>query len=85
MNDDFDNAVADRAALRAALAALPPARVYHPCRTCNLPGKLREIIEEDRAGAAPHSFDQLARFLATQGVTLSGAAIQAHFRKGHAK
>jgi hypothetical protein len=77
----MNDALTDREIL-ARLATRAPSR---PCLTCTLPPDLRTILEADRAGAAPHSFDQLSRFLATKGITLSGAALAGHFRKGHAQ
>jgi hypothetical protein len=81
MNDDFDNARTDREALARFTTRLKSV----PCATCTLPEDLRQIIETDRASASPHSFDQLARFLKTRGIELTGGAISAHFRKGHAQ
>ena len=81
MNDAFDNARTDR----EALARFAPRVKSIPCATCTLPEDLRQIIETDRASASPHSFDQLARFLKTHGIELTGGAIAAHFRKGHAQ
>ena len=66
------------------LKDMPTRLKSRPCLTCTLPKDLRQIIESDRTGAVPHSFDQLSRFLATRGITLTGGAIAAHFRKGHA-
>jgi hypothetical protein len=81
MNDAFDNAQTDREALARFATRLTSV----PCATCTLPEDLRQIIETDRASASPHSFDQLSRFLATLGIELTGGAISAHFRKGHAQ
>lgn len=71
--------------LATALAALPSRRTSVPCLTCTLPAEVRKLIEDDRASAAPHSFDQLSRFLATRGIAVGGNALGAHFRKGHAR
>ena len=67
------------------LASMPTRTKSVPCSTCTLPRDLRQILEADRASVAPHSYMQLARFLQAKGITLSAAAIQAHFRKGHAQ
>lgn len=84
----FDTAVLQREQIRQldvrhALSTLPARRPSRPCLTCTLPETLRHVIEEDRASAKPHSFEQLSRFLRTQGIDLSAAAIAGHFRKGH--
>ena len=81
MNDAFDNSQTDR----EALSRFATRRTSRPCLTCSLPKDLRKVIETDRASASPHSFDQLSRFLALHGIYLTGAAISAHFRKGHAQ
>ena len=81
MNDAFDNSQTDR----EALARFATRLTSRPCLTCSLPKDLRQIIETDRASASPHSFDQLARFLKTRGIELTGGAVAVHFRKGHAQ